>query len=353
MKISALLKYIVQSASYGVLAAVILILLVPDLRTQLANSTFIQGEKKEETPLSYAKAVSLAGPAVVNIYSVGESVGYGRTVQNITDLGSGVIMDSAGYILTNYHVVENADLIEVWLQSGQKYHAVLIGYDVLTDLAVLKVDAINLPVILQRENLESSVGDVVLAIGNPLNLGQTVTQGVVSGVGRNGAGLSATNYTHFLQMDAAINAGNSGGALINTVGELVGINSRVFKERNPQLDIQGISFAVPYQLADKVMRKIIEHGRVVRGWLGVQTRLVTSNTNGFLITGLAQGGPAHVAGLKTGDFVYQIEDIPVTSMEQALDLVAETPPGTILNMHVIRENKNILVPVHIVELNIP
>lgn len=351
MKFTALLKYIIQSASYGVLAAVILILLVPDLRTQLANSTFIQGEAEDEQPLSYAKAVSRAGPAVVNIYSVDQTVGYGRNVQNVNRLGSGVIMDASGYILTNYHVVENADLVEVWLQTGQRYHAILIGHDVLTDLAVLKVDAVNLPVIPQRVDMASLSGDIVLAIGNPLNLGQTVTQGIISATGRNG--LSSTNYSQFLQMDAAINEGNSGGALVNTNGELVGINSRKFTQRNPQLNVQGIFFAIPYQLASKIMHKIIEHGRVVRGWLGVQTRLVLSNTNGFQITAIVKGSPAHLAGLNVGDFVYQIDETPVTSIEQALDLVAETQPGKVINMHLTRENTDLVVPVKIVELNIP
>ncbi|MCH2058014.1 MAG: trypsin-like peptidase domain-containing protein [Thalassotalea sp.] len=352
MKLIALIKYIVQSASYGVLAAVILILLVPGLRTQLANSTFIKGEAEETAPLSYNKAVNRAGPAVVNIYSVDETVGgYGRKVQNITNLGSGVIMDSDGYIITNYHVIENADLVEVWLQSGQKYHAVVIGYDVVTDLAVLKVDAVNLPVIPQRADLESLSGDVVLAIGNPLNLGQTVTQGIISATGRNG--LSSMNYTHFLQMDAAINEGNSGGALINTNGELVGINSRKFRERNPQINVQGIFFAVPYQLAHRIMRKIIENGRVVRGWLGVQTRSELSNTNGFVIGAVTPGSPAQIAGLQAGDFVYQIDDNKVVGIEQALDIIAETTPGTTLNMHLFRGKEQLVLPVTIVALNVP
>ncbi len=333
------------------LAAVILILLVPELRTQLASSSFIQGQEEEQKPLSYAKAVSRAGPAVVNIYStdINTAAGYARTARNNTRLGSGVIMDADGYILTNYHVVENADLVSVWLQNGQRYDAVLIGFDVYTDLAVLKVDATNLPVIPQREDLESFSGDVVLAIGNPLNLGQTVTQGIVSATGRNG--LSSTNYLQFLQMDAAINEGNSGGALINTNGELVGINSRKFTQRNPQLNVQGIFFAVPFKLANKIMRKIIEHGRVVRGWLGITAPQITPNTKGFVISSVATGGPAHVAGLQAGDVVYQINDIPITSIEQALDIVAETLPGSTIKVSFYRNKKAMILPVVIVEHN--
>ncbi|NMP31948.1 PDZ domain-containing protein [Thalassotalea sp. M1531] len=351
MKLLDFIKYIVQSASYGVLAAVILILLVPELRTQLANSTFVQGEPTEEAPLSYAKAVNRAGPAVVNIYStdINNSRSYARTARNNTRLGSGVIMDANGYILTNYHVVQNADLVSVWLQNGQRYDAVLIGFDIFTDLAVLKVEATNLPVIPQREDLDSLSGDVVLAIGNPLNLGQTVTQGIISAIGRNG--LSSTSYLQFLQMDAAINEGNSGGALVNTNGELVGINSRKFTQRNPQLNVQGIFFAVPYKLANKIMQKIIEQGRVIRGWLGVDTRQLPANNKGFIITAVTPNSPAFKAGLKIGDLVYQIDDIAITDVPQALDIVAETPPGTTINIGLYRKNQALTIPVVIAELN--
>jgi len=348
LKLIAFLKYVIQSASYGVLAAVILILLIPNLRTQLANSTFIKGEQ-EEAPLSYAKAVNRASPAVVNIYSTdsNNTTSYARAARNTTRLGSGVIMDSDGYILTNYHVVQNADLVAVWLQNGQRYDAVLIGFDIFTDLAVLKVDASNLPVIPQRENLESLSGDVVLAIGNPLNLGQTVTQGIVSAIGRNG--LSSTSYLQFLQMDAAINEGNSGGALVNTNGELVGINSRKFTQRNPQLNVQGIFFAVPFKLANKVMRKIIEHGRVIRGWLGVDAEQLPGNNKGFFITGVSPNSPASKAGLRLGDLVYQIDGTPITSIPQALDIVAETIPGNKIVMSLYREKKSMQVSVVIEE----
>lgn len=349
-KFIAFIKYIVQSASYGVLAAVILILLVPDLRMQLANSTFLNGEKEETAPLSYAKAVSRAAPAVVNIYSTDHAQPrrYSRNVANTTRLGSGVIMDPNGYILTNYHVVQNADLVSVWLQTGQRYDAVLIGFDIYTDLAVLKVDAVNLPVIPQRNDLESLSGDVVLAIGNPLNLGQTVTQGIISATGRNG--LSSTSYLQFLQMDAAINEGNSGGALVNTNGELVGINSRKFTQRNSQLNVQGIFFAVPYKLANRVMQKIIENGRVTRGWLGVNTEQLPSHTKGFTITAVSPNSPAQRAGLQVGDLVYQFDDVEITGVEQALDIVAETRPGESIMVSLYRNKQALQLPVQIGEL---
>ena len=184
--------------------AVVLLLLVPELRHNkiLPWQLFTSVEQKQQ-PLSYAKAVRLAGPAVVNIYTedIQPTPNYGRQSRKVTGLGSGVIMHEQGYILTNYHVVQSADVIVVVLQRGQALHAELIGYDVLTDLAVLKVQASNLPVIPQISTLTSQVGDVVLAIGNPLNLGQTVTQGIVSATGQSGL---STSYLEFLQMDAAI-----------------------------------------------------------------------------------------------------------------------------------------------------
>ena len=224
MKLKSALKYTINSISYGILFAVALLLLAPNLNDNTFIKQLLHTEIKTPPPLSYAKAVSLASPAVVNIYSedIMPSSGYGQQARNTATLGSGVIMDSNGYILTNLHVIQNADLIHVVLQNGQHFPAQLIGFDQITDLAVLKVNASNLPTIPQQTNLQSLAGDIVLAIGNPLNLGQTVTQGIISATGRNG--LSNTNYLNFLQMDAAIHNGNSGGALINSNGVLVGIN---------------------------------------------------------------------------------------------------------------------------------
>jgi len=329
--------------------AVVLLILVPELREEnfVPWQVFNATEKKQQ-PLSYAKAVRLAGPAVVNIYSedIQENPTYGRQSRKVT-LGSGVIMHSQGYILTNYHVVQSADLIVVVLQRGQELHAELIGYDVLTDLAVLKVQANNLPVIPQISTLTSQVGDVVLAIGNPLNLGQTVTQGIISATGQSGL---STSYLQFLQMDAAINEGNSGGALVNSNGELVGINSRKFTQGNSNLNIQGIFFAVPYELAHKIMLKIIEHGRVVRGWLGVDANDSLTNLKGFVIGAVTPNSPAMKAGLKSGDVVYQIDDMRLQNAKQGLDVIAETTPGSVLNFKIARNNQQLTLPVTIVEV---
>lgn len=349
MNILAIFKYIFRAFSFGIMLAIALLLLLPQLRDDNPLTwNFFNSQPKDSPPLSYAKAVNLAGPAVVNIYSndIQNDSRLGRKGINTTKLGSGVIMASNGYIMTNFHVVQDADLIIVLLQSGQQLPAQLIGFDILTDLAVLKVNAQNLPVIPQKENMVSLVGDVVLAIGNPLNLGQTVTQGIVSGTGRNG--LSTTSYLEFLQMDAAINEGNSGGALVNTNGELVAINSRKFTQLNPQMNIQGIFFAVPYQLANKVMNKIITHGRVVRGWLGV-TSSSLNNLKGFIIDGVADNSPAQLAGLLPGDLITKIDNVPVTGITQALDIIAETKPGTQLTFFLYRDKKPLELNVTIAE----
>ena len=347
MKIIAAVKYILTPISYGLAFAMMLLLLVPQLRQV---NPFLQSTT--QPPKSYATAVSLAGPAVVNIYStdINKRSNYRTRDRQPTRLGSGVIMAGQGYILTNYHVVEDAALIQVWLQSGQHYAAELIGFDIPTDLAVLKVEGNNLPTIPQQPNLNSYAGDVVLAIGNPLNLGQTVTQGIISATGRNG--LSNTSYLEFLQMDAAINDGNSGGALVNTNGELVGINSRKFTQLNPQLNIQGIFFAVPYQLANKVMQKIIANGRVVRGWLGIISSHYLVNLKGIVIDQVAPASPALKAGLQSGDVIYQIGETPISSITQALDLVAETTPNSEVIFKIYRGKKSFDITVTVTEYKI-
>jgi len=338
-----------------VLLALILLLLIPGLLPGLNNNSLatslFKGSQAQQAPLSFAKAVSIASPAVVNIYSQQIEVNpqYGRKARKSTRLGSGVIMDTHGYILTNLHVIRQADLIHVLLQDGQIYPAELIGFDHFTDLAVLKVNATNLPVIPQKEQQTSLVGDIVLAIGNPLNLGQTVTQGIISATGRNG--LSNTSYLEFLQMDAAINEGNSGGALINSNGTLVGINSRKFTQSNPQLSIQGIFFAVPYQLAYKVMRQIIENGKVVRGWLGISTTNYHNELKGFVVDEVMNNSPAQAAGLKAGDVVYQIDNAAIKSVTDALDIIAETQPNTELSFKIYRQGNAIEAKVKILELS--
>jgi serine protease DegS len=350
LKIFTTFKYILRSAGYGVIIAVVLLLTVPELRSS-DNKLWhlVTGQQHQEAPVSYAKAVSVAAPAVVNIYSeeIQRNPTYQRMERKVTRLGSGVIMSEQGYILTNYHVVQDADLVQVLLQSGYRYAAELIGYDIYTDLAVLKVNAQNLPVIPQNPEQTSMAGDVVLAIGNPLNLGQTVTQGIISATGR--SGLSNTSYLEFLQMDAAINDGNSGGALVNTNGTLVGINSRKFTQLNPKYNVQGIFFAVPYQLAAKVMQHIIENGRVIRGWLGVIASPYLRDAKGFIINEIEPNSPAEKAGLQVNDVVFQIDKTSINSTTQALDIVAETKPNTTLIFKLYRDKKQLDIPVTILE----
>lgn len=353
LNFTAVLKYIIHSVGYGIVVAVALLLLMPELRE--GNESWwniLQSSEQNSQPLSYAKAVRSASPAVVNIYSeeIQNTPSFNRIRQNTTRLGSGVIMESSGYILTNYHVVQNATLILIWLQNSQRFPAELIGYDIYTDLAVLKVNASNLPVIPQAQNQESYVGDIVLAIGNPLNLGQTVTQGIISATGRNG--LSNTSHLEFLQMDAAINNGNSGGALVNSNGQLVGINSRKFNKLIPQMnDVQGIFFAVPYKLAYKVMQKIIETGRVTRGWLGIISNNYSDRFKGFIIESVTINSPADKAGIEAGDIIYQIGTTPIRSITHALDIIAETTPGTQLTFKIYRNNTPLDLPVTIIELS--
>lgn len=354
MKFISPIKYFITAISYGVFAAVVLIILFPGFITGSNDSSlsevFFKNTQEQQRPLSFAKAVSIASPAVVNIYSeqIEAKPKYGQKAQTSTRLGSGVIMNTHGYILTNLHVIRQADLIQVLLQNGKIYPAELIGFDHYTDLAVLKVNAGNLPVIPQNKQQTSLVGDIVLAIGNPLNLGQTVTQGIISATGR--SGLSNTSYLEFLQMDAAINEGNSGGALINSNGMLVGINSRKFTQFNPQLTVQGIFFAVPYQLAYKVMKQIIENGKVVRGWLGVTAQDYHHGLKGFVVDSIVENSPAEYAGLQVGDIVYQIDNKAINSVTDALDIIAETSPNTELLFNIYRQGTAIQLTVKILEL---
>tara|TARA_R110002126_G_scaffold98045_36_gene228235 strand:- start:3794 stop:4603 length:810 start_codon:yes stop_codon:yes gene_type:complete len=266
-------------------------------------------------------------------------------------------MSAQGYILTNHHVVSGADHIEVALQDGRWLEAVLIGQDVISDLAVLYVQADNLPVIPQDTQLEPQVGDVVLAIGNPLNLGQTITQGIISANGN--TGLSSRGYIDFMRMDAAINKGNSGGALVNTNGTLVGINAAAFQLQNQE--IQGIFFAVPSQLAQNIMQKLIKHGRVTRSHLGVSgdavvnaagDRLVSTGQKmyGLALTAINPGGPADEADLEIGDVILKIAGEQFSDTREALNLIAETAPDTELMLTINRNGQILEVPTIVREL---
>lgn len=343
------LQTILKSAIYGLAIAFVWLVFFQqegefNFRKLLAN------EPVEQPPISYAKAVRAAAPAVVNIYTRSTQLdvqSYQQRVIQNQSLGSGVIMSSEGYILTNYHVVNGADQIVVALQDGRQLDAVLIGQDSVTDLAVLFVEAPNLPVIPQQADTEPQVGDLVLAIGNPLNLGQSITQGIISGTGR--AGLGSNSYSDLMQMDAAINEGNSGGALVNSNGVLVGINTAAF-QRQRNIEVQGIFFAVPYKLAHTVMQKLIKHGRVVRGYLGMSglpvinpagERQISTGQHfyGVQVDVVEPYGPADQAGLQRGDIILEINQIPLSSVNQALDIVAESDPEALLVLSIERKGQ--------------
>lgn len=293
--------------------------------------------------MSFAYAVQQAAPAVVNIYSVEIQINnYGKQ-RKINDLGSGVIMSTNGHILTNYHVVDNAELIRVVLQDGREYDAEVLGLDRVTDLALLKINATNLPAIPQEPELEAKVGDIVLAIGNPLNLGQTITQGIISATGKKGLG-NNSSFSDFIQMDAAINLGSSGGALVNSRGKLVGINTAKI-----QGGIQGIFFAIPYQLAKKVSRKLLEDGEVKRGYLGlngrpinqagVPVRSTVESIAGIEITNVDPLGPAWEGGLVVGDILLAVNGNQLASFQQLLSTIEVIEPGTTIEFSISRDGK--------------
>ena len=311
-------------------------------------------------PVSYAPAVNVAAPAVVNIYTTQKVrernpfledpffrrfFGGGVPQERMqSSLGSGVIVSPEGYVLTNNHVVDHADEIIVALKDGRETKGKVIGTDPGTDLAVLKIDLKSLPVLPFRET-PVQVGDVVLAIGNPFGVGQTVTQGIISALGRQGLGINA--FEDFIQTDAAINPGNSGGALVDVSGNLVGINSAIYSESGGNL---GIGFAIPASLAKGVMQSIIRDGKVVRGWLGIEIRSLdrglaehigTDVRKGVAVAGIVRGGPAQAAGMEPGDIITQVNGKPVDSASQVMNLIAGLKPGTSLKLVVQRDKREI------------
>lgn len=318
-----------------------------------------QGEQtNDEQPLSFAKAVQRASAAVVKIKSITVSRQANVLAKPVAyrELGSGIIMSNNGYVLTNYHVVNNAQQIVVELKDGRSFDAQLIGFDAPTDIALLKVDHDNLPVIPTQENAHSQVGDIVLAMGYPLELGQTITQGIISATDKTNI---ASHHARFLQMDAAVNNGNSGGALINTNGVLVGITSAKFRpQRN--FTAQGIFFALPYSQAREVMDKIIQYGRVIRGYAGFNATPVDNGgreiTNkltplfGIQITLLDPLGPAWQAGLELGDVITHIDGQKFNNYYGYMKQVNNTDPGKEIPFTIIRDGKQQLLNVKIAEL---
>ncbi|MCU0840601.1 MAG: Do family serine endopeptidase [Thiobacillaceae bacterium] len=271
--------------------------------------------------------------------------------QRAANLGSGVIVSRDGYILTNNHVVEAADEIQVTLPDGRNLPAELVGTDPDTDLAVLRVGQSGLHPITFAKPDSLSVGDVVLAIGNPWGVGQTVTLGIVSALNRTQLGINT--FENFIQTDAAINPGNSGGALVDASGHLVGINTAIFSRTGGNL---GIGFAIPVSLARQVLEQIITHGTVIRGWVGVEVQDITpeiaesfslKNTEGALIAGVLRGGPADRAGIRPGDVLVAVNGKGVADSAALLNLIAALPPGALANLQLIRKQSGMRMVVKV------
>lgn len=302
---------------------------------------------------SYAPIVSNVAPSVVSVYSRKAATGLGLDPllrrffggRQEQALGSGVIVSEDGYILTNSHVVEDASEIRVATEDGTEYSAKLIGLDSPTDVAVIKIAATNLVAATLADSSKVRVGDVVLAVGNPFGVGQTVTWGIVSGTER--AGLGITEYEDFIQTDAPINPGNSGGSLVDALGRVVGLNTAIFSRSGGSM---GIGFAVPVNMARSVMTQIIEHGRVVRGFLGVSVQPLTPDlakefkapsTHGALVGGVSANTPASRAGLKEGDVIVEINGNTIENSRALRLLISQTPPGTPLKLGVLRNGKRL------------
>jgi serine protease DegQ len=316
-------------------------------------------------PGSYHDAVQRAAPSVVNISTskeirssrhpllndplfrrfFGSQLPEDAAAQRAFNLGSGVVVGAGGYVLTNHHVVDGADEIEVALHDGRKLLARVVGTDPDTDLAVLRVSADNLPAISFGSSDALRVGDVVLAIGNPFTLGHTVTGGIVSALGRSGLGM--TTFENFIQTDAAINPGNSGGALIDSGGTLVGINTLIISQTGAS---GGIGFAIPVSTAKMVLEQIIRTGAVTRGWIGVELRDLTpldaaslqlGAQRGALIAVVQRGGPADKAGVRPGDVAVEVQGKPVADATAVLNAIAALAPGEQAKMKLKRQGQDV------------
>jgi serine protease DegQ len=306
--------------------------------------------QEAQKPGSYSDAAQKAMPSVVNVFTSKEVKISSHPLmedplfrrffgdrseppqsRRASSLGSGVIVSPEGYVLTNHHVIEAADEIEIALADGRKVKASVIGSDPETDLAVVRVDMESLPTMTFGHSDNARVGDIVLAIGNPFGVGQTVTMGIISALGRTHLGINT--FENFIQTDAAINPGNSGGALVDASGNLIGINTAIVSRTGGSL---GIGFAITASVAKQIMEQIIQTGGVTRGWIGVEVQDLTPelaesfkrpNTKGALIAGVLKGGPADRAGVKPGDIIVEVEGGPVTDSSGMLNLIAALLPG--------------------------
>lgn len=319
---------------------------------------------------SFSDAARKAMPAVVNIYTSKETKvarhpfmddpvfrhffgeQFDAQTRRSTNLGSGVLVSDQGYILTNNHVVEAADEIEIALADTRRAKARVVGTDPETDLAVLKIDLKSLPALAFAQSDQARVGDIVLAIGNPYGVGQTVTSGIVSALGRH---VGMNTFENLIQTDAAINPGNSGGALVDINGNLLGINSMIYSRTGGS---QGIGFAIPSSVAKQVMEQVIEHGTVTRGWVGIGVQDLTGELAdslklpripGALITDVANGSPAERSGMRPGDVLVSVENKAVIGQISTLNVIAALKPGSTATLGVVRERKDLQLKVTVGE----
>lgn len=364
-KTHSVINFIGKPVLIGLFVAATLMVLFPEFRGQANNTANDEPMDLRDGrldsgwsgPLSYASAVSRAAPSVVNIYTRTVTKAakhpllndpyfgrlYNRQQQRIeSSLGSGVIMQADGFIMTNHHVIDGADQILVLLYDGRTAAATVVGTDPETDLAVLKINASQLQPISIGEPAQARIGDVVLAIGNPFGVGQTVTQGIVSATQRNGIGLNT--FENFIQTDADINPGNSGGALVDAYGNLLAINTASLNQSGSA----GISFAIPADSAEKVLQDIIQYGHVIRGWLGMDAFPLTPQlskqlniqvNHGLLVRGVFNGGPSHRAGIRTNDIVISINGSPVTDRHTSVSQIADVMPGKTIELEILRQGK--------------
>lgn len=358
MFLQRLLQFVGWPITAGVIIALLALLLFPQLR-----GTPVQSHPRNNNvsigAASYADAVDRAAPAVVNVYTEKRVVQRNQNLSNNPffrhlynnsnipqqermqkTLGSGVIVDDSGLILTNNHVINGADRIAVLLYDGRVTDAELIGMDSDNDLAVLKIQLDDISAITLADSDKVRVGDVALAIGNPFGVGQSVSQGIVSATGRWNVGISEEAVReNFIQTDAAINPGNSGGALVDAYGNLIGINTAVLDESNTS---SGISFAVPAKIAMESLRQIAKHGRVIRGWLGIEG-VPHPRIKGIVITGLYPSGPAHIAGIQPDDILTHINNTEIEDARQCMELVNKLAPQSKVNIALIRSGKLIKI----------
>ena len=369
MQTRKLIVFIAQAVVVGLAVAFLVTLFWPAVLKRVSPTAVEVREIQAPAglpgygPVSYAAAVERAAPAVVSINTAKVVPVQTNPLMNDpffrqffgrepdsprkkveTGLGSGVIFSAQGHILTNHHVIRGADAIRVLLRDGRSAPAKVIGSDPETDLAVLQIELPNLPSMTLGRSEHIHIGDVVLAIGNPYGVGQTVTMGIVSATGRSSLGINT--FENFIQTDAAINPGNSGGALVDAHGNLIGINTAIFSQTGGSV---GIGFAIPTSLAKGVMQQIIEHGRALRGWLGFEAQTLSpqllealglpAGTEGLLVTTIYRNSPAHMAGIEPGDVLTGIDDKKIVDARETLMAISAHKPGEKIKLDVLRDNK--------------